>query len=267
MTHHSTEQNAGRDGGRADVVRRANLNAYLGDATRKQQLVTPLFDLIAPRYDRFTRVFSYGMDARWKRELLEWIVRDFGAAAAVSVLDVACGTGDLALHTAQAMPNARVLGVDLSQRMLELARARLTTSLAGRLSFATGDLAQLDMPNASVDVVTAGYAVRNAPDPRQALGELARVLRPGGRLYVLDFFRPRSPVWRSLYLAYLRTTGAAVGWLWHRTPAAYVYIAASIAHFVSCQEFTAWLAPAGLELGDVQTKLGGGVALISAQKR
>jgi len=274
VTHHSTEQNAdgdrrGADAGGADVVRRANLEVYLGDATRKQQLVTPLFDLIAPRYDRFTRVFSYGMDARWKRQLLLWIVRDHAEAAdgTVDVLDVACGTGDLAFRTVEAMPNARVLGVDVSERMLELARARLTPSLSPRLSFANGDLAQLDVQSASIDVVTAGYAVRNAPDPRQAIAELARVLRPGGRLYVLDFFRPRSRAWRSLYLTYLRTTGAAVGWLWHRAPAAYEYIAASIAHFVSSDEFQVWLQEAGLEVMDVQTKLGGGVALVSAQRR
>jgi len=268
VTHHSTERRDD-DGRPADVVRRANLEVYLGDATRKQQLVTPLFDLIAPHYDRFTRVFSYGMDARWKRELLHWIVRDHAerAPGSVDVLDVACGTGDLAIHTAEALPNARVLGVDVSERMLELARARLTANLARRLSFASGDLARLDVQSASVDVVTAGYAVRNAPDPRQAVSELARVLRPGGRLYVLDFFRPRSPAWRSLYLAYLRMTGAAVGWLWHRAPAAYEYIAASIEHFVSSDEFQVWLHEAGLEPQRVQTRLGGGVALISAQRR
>lgn len=268
MTHHSTERRDD-DGRPADVVRRANLEVYLGDATRKQQLVTPLFDLIAPRYDRFTRVFSYGMDARWKRELVGWIARDYAdeARGNLSVLDVACGTGDLAFQTANAMPNARILGVDVSQRMLELARTRLTPNLAGRLSFANGDLARLAVQSASIDVVTASYAVRNAPDPRQAVSELARVLRPGGRLYVLDFFRPRSPAWRSLYLTYLRMTGAAVGWLWHRAPAAYEYIAASIAHFVSSDEFQIWLHEAGLEPRKAQTKLGGGVALISAQRR
>jgi demethylmenaquinone methyltransferase/2-methoxy-6-polyprenyl-1,4-benzoquinol methylase len=250
-------------------VRRGNLDAYLGDPSRKQQLVTPLFDLIAPQYDRFTRMFSYGMDARWKRELVSALAREHGKDAALDVLDVACGTGDLALDAALAMPGARVRGVDLSERMLDVARGRIPEALGGeqRLTFERGDLARLALADASVDVITAGYAVRNAPDPRQALGELARVLRRGGRLYVLDFFRPPSRLWRALYLGYLRATGAAVGWWWHRRPAAYEYIAASIAHFVSCTDFVQWLLAAGFSVEWIRPKLRGGVALISAIRR
>jgi demethylmenaquinone methyltransferase/2-methoxy-6-polyprenyl-1,4-benzoquinol methylase len=239
----------------------------LGDAARKQQLVTPLFDLIAPRYDRFTRLFSYGLDGRWKNELVGWVARDIDDEIVTEVVDVACGTGDLALKTARAVPKARVRGLDVSEPMLQHARARLPHSLQDRVSFDRGDLARLDLAASSVDVVTAGYAVRNAPDPRAALGELARVLRPGGRLYVLDFFRPAPRVWRTLYLGYLRVTGAALGWLWHRAPAAYEYIAASISRFVSCGEFASWLVEAGFKVTAIQPKLGGGVALVSAVKR
>lgn len=250
----------------APVVTRANLRTYLADAARKQQLVTPLFDLIAPRYDRFTRVFSYGLDARWKDELIRWIARDVGTQQ-VEGLDVACGTGDLAFRTALAVPTARVRGIDVSEQMLEIARPRLTQALHGRVTFSAGDLARLDAPPASVDVVTAGYAIRNAPDPRAALGEIARVLRPGGRLYVLEFFRPEPAIWRALYLGYLRVAGAAVGWLWHRAPAAYEYIAVSISQFVSCEEFAAWLRDAGFHVTAVQPKLRGGVALVAAVRR
>lgn len=248
------------------VVTRANLRTHLGDAARKQQLVTPLFDLIAPRYDRFTRVFSYGLDARWKNELVQLIERDVGAAQ-VEVLDVACGTGDLAIRTALSLPQAHVRGIDLSEPMLAIARSRLNVALLDRVNFASGDLSRLDAADASVDVVTAGYAIRNALDPRQALGELARVLRPGGRLYALEFFRPAPVVWRALYLGYLRAAGAAVGWLWHRAPAAYEYIAASIAHFVSYEDFGSWLRETGFDVAAVRPKLRGGVALISAVRR
>lgn len=251
----------------SSIVTRANLRAYLDDSKRKQQLVTPLFDLIAPRYDRFTRLFSYGLDARWKDELVRWIARESAPDRSAQVVDVACGTGDLALKTALALPNARVLGLDVSEPMLERARRRVSGALADRVSFGHGDLARLPVPDTSVDVVTAGYAIRNAADPRASLGELARVLRPGARLYVLDFFLPSSLVWRALYLGYLRVTGAAVGWLWHRAPAAYEYIAASIARFVSCAEFASWLLDAGFEVTAVKPKLGGGVALVSAMRR
>lgn len=264
MTEHSARSRS-RDS--ASVVTRANLRSHVGDVERKQQLVTPLFDLIAPRYDRFTRVFSYGLDARWKRELVRWMAHDFAADARVAVLDVACGTGDLALGVAATLPTARVRGVDVSQAMLDVARARLNPSVRDRVTFGRGDMARLDVGAASVDAVTAGYAVRNAPDPRAALGELGRVLRPGGRLYVLDFFRPSQPIWRAMYLGYLRVAGAAVGWLWHRAPAAYEYIAASTAQFVSCDEFAAWLGDSGFDVRALRPKLGGGIALVSAIKR
>ena len=251
-----------------EIVTRANLATYLADSTRKQELVTPLFELIAPSYDRFTRAFSYGMDARWKRQLVAWLARDMGADhGALRVLDVACGTGDLALATVRALPEARVHGIDVSLSMLEIARSRVDQRAQGHLSFALGDLTKLEAASASLDVVTAGYAIRNAPDPQLALGELARVLRAGGRLYVLDFFRPAPRLWRGLYLAYLRAAGAAVGWWWHRAPAAYEYIAASIAHYVSWEEFTVWLTAAGFRVAAVEPKLWGGVALIAAERR
>lgn len=255
-------------GSSSDVaITRANLGASLRDGARKQSFVTPLFDLIAPRYDQFTRAFSYGMDARWKSELIEWIAEDHPAGSALRVLDVACGTGDLALEIAARRPAARVLGIDLSQEMLRLATARVRANDRERLRFEPGDMARLSLPAASVDVISAGYAVRNAADPRAALGEFARVLRPGGRLYILDFFRPAGAAWRTLYLGYLRLAGMAVGWWWHRAPAAYEYIAASIEHFATRDEFVRWLSSADLRVDRVATRLGGGVAVIAATRR
>jgi demethylmenaquinone methyltransferase/2-methoxy-6-polyprenyl-1,4-benzoquinol methylase len=206
------------------------------------------------------------MDARWKRELLDWVTND-KERRSLDVLDVACGTGDLAIAVALRLPTARVTGIDVSTRMLELARERVSPELGSRLTFSFGDLAHLSAASASVDVVTGGYAVRNAPDPRQAVAELARVLRSGGRLYILDFFLPRSRLWRSLYLGYLRAAGVLVGWLWHRKPATYEYIAASIEHFVTLNEFVAWLSAAGLSVERTSAKLAGGVALVSAVRR
>jgi demethylmenaquinone methyltransferase/2-methoxy-6-polyprenyl-1,4-benzoquinol methylase len=151
--------------------------------------------------------------------------------------------------------------------MLDIACERITSDLADRLTFDLGDLAKLPAEAGSVDAITASYALRNAPEPRAALGELLRVLRPGGRLYVLDFFRPPSALWRALFLGYLRATGAAVGWWWHRAPAAYEYIAASIEHFVTGAEFAEWLLAAGCSIEWARPKLGGGVVLIAALRR
>lgn len=267
MSEHSAQSTTGPAAAdAARVVTRGNLERYLSDSKRKQELVTPLFDLIAPQYDKFTRAFSFGMDERWKRQMLQWVKHD-NAISAHDVLDVACGTGDLALGVAACLPRARVHGTDVSTRMLELAHLRVPASLQGRLTFGEGDLMQLPAQSASVDVVTGGYAIRNAPEPRQALSEVARVLRPGGRLYILDFFLPASRAWRPLYLGYLRVAGAVVGWWWHRAPAAYEYIAASIEHFVTIDEFIAWLGAAGFRVEQLRRTLGGGVALIAAVRR
>ena len=112
------------------------------------------------------------------------------------------------------------------------------------MRFVVGDLSALDVPAASIDAVTAGYALRNVPDYARGVAEIARVLKPGGVLATLDFYRPESAAWRRLFLAYLSVAGNVVGWLWHRQPVVYGYIARSIDHFVSWQEFSATLAAA-----------------------
>jgi demethylmenaquinone methyltransferase/2-methoxy-6-polyprenyl-1,4-benzoquinol methylase len=124
----------------------------------------------------------------------------------------------------------------------------------------------LDASEASVDVVTAGYALRNVPDFRKALSEIARVLKPGGRLFTLDFYRPASPIWRRAFLAYLSAAGNAVGWLWHREPVVYGYIAHSVDHFVSIDAFNAALAETGFLVEHVHRKLLGGIAIHHARR-
>jgi demethylmenaquinone methyltransferase/2-methoxy-6-polyprenyl-1,4-benzoquinol methylase len=263
-------RNRTRGGARRDAAALGalDLERHLGDPALKQQFVTPMFDLIARRYDQFTRVFSFGMDRAWKRELVTCALDALPEVRCA--VDVACGTGDLAFAIARARPGVRVLGVDASARMIDVARERLAVgrspSDAEGLSFQVGDVMRLDLPSASVDLVTAGYALRNVPDHRLALRELARVVRPGGSLLTLDFYRPASAWWRTLFLAYLSAAGRALGWLWHREPLAYGYIARSIAHFVSAEQFGADLCAAGFRLEAVRPKLFGGIALHVAHR-
>jgi demethylmenaquinone methyltransferase/2-methoxy-6-polyprenyl-1,4-benzoquinol methylase len=237
-----------------------DLEAHLRDPAIKQRFVTVMFDVIADRYDRFTRLFSYGMDTGWKRQLMAQLSHDERPAL---VVDLASGTGDLALAAAERRPAARVLAFDVSRRMVQLA-ARRTAALNGRLTVGVGDMVHLPLPKASADVVTVGYGIRNAPTPGVALAEIARVLRPGGLLLVLDFYRPRRRLWRALYLWYLRAAGNLIGWLWHGAPVAYGYIGPSIAGYLSAEEFTSALEAHGFTVQRVRRKLFGGVALHSA---
>jgi demethylmenaquinone methyltransferase/2-methoxy-6-polyprenyl-1,4-benzoquinol methylase len=245
-------------------LRNIDLDSYLRDPARKQSLVTPLFDLIAPRYDDFTRLFSFGMDREWKRELIDALAARTQPNA--QMLDLACGTGDLAFAAAALAPQGTVTGVDASARMIERATHHRSQRSASNVRFQVGDMTALPFADGSIDAVTSGYGLRNVPDHFAALREIARVLRPGGRLLTLDFYRPESPLWRTLFLGYLRAAGNAVGWLWHREPVVYGYIAPSIDHFVSWQQFRESLGNTGFTVEHVSPKLLGGVAIHVASR-
>ena len=241
-----------------------DVDRHLRDPALKQRFVTPMFELVAPRYDEFTRRFSFGMDAAWKRTLVAHAAT--AAPPSSRCLDIACGTGDLAYALARARPDAVVTGVDVSGRMLQIARERGTRLFAPNVALAGGDLSALPCRPASIDLVTGGYALRNAPEWREGLAELARVLRPGGTLLTLDFYRPSGALWRVLFLRYLAAAGGVYGWLWHREPVAYGYIARSIAQFVSWREFSEGLRASGFRVTEVRRWLGGGIAMHAATR-
>jgi demethylmenaquinone methyltransferase/2-methoxy-6-polyprenyl-1,4-benzoquinol methylase len=120
---------------------------------------------------------------------------------------------------------------------------------------------------ATVDVVSASYGVRNVPDPVQCVREMARVLRPGGILVTLDFYQPGFGAWRALFLWYLSVAGNIVGWLWHRDPVVYGYIARSIRDFMTADAFSALLEREGFEVIGVSRALFGGIAQHVARRR
>jgi demethylmenaquinone methyltransferase/2-methoxy-6-polyprenyl-1,4-benzoquinol methylase len=201
------------------------LDQAFGSPERKRQHVRRLFATIADRYDLITRLLSYGQDQRWKRRL----VRLAGVVPGERALDLASGTGDIALALADG--GAVVVGVDVTHRMLCLARGKALAGRHSRTTWVTGDMGTLPCRDRSVSLVTAGYGLRNVPDLDVAIGEIARVLTPGGRFLSLDFNRPSSPAVRAAYLAYLTIVGSGLGWLLHGDPDTYRYIPASIRRY------------------------------------
>lgn len=187
----------------------------------KRRHVRHLFGTIADRYDLITRLLSYGQDRRWKARL----VQEARLSASTVAIDLACGTGDIALML-RARGAARVVGLDLTPRMLSLARRK-----GPGVAYLAGDMTALPFRAGVADVITAGYGLRNVPDLDLALAEIARVLRPGGRFLSLDFNRPDSPAVRWVYLAYLNLVGGALGWALHGDPDTYRYIPASIRRY------------------------------------
>lgn len=204
-----------------------SLDAAFESPQAKRRYVRALFATIADRYDLITRVLSYGQDARWKRKLARMASVKPGERA----LDLACGTGDIAI--ALAGNGAQTFGLDITLRMLELGRLRATgfSSGQGAVRFLAGDMTSLPLASASFDLVTTGYGLRNVPDLDQALDEIARVLKPRGRLLSLDFNRPENALVRGAYLAYLTVVGSTLGWVLHRDPDTYRYIPASIRRY------------------------------------
>ena len=257
------------------VTPQARPDDLLDDPARRDAYVAGIFDLIAPRYDRFTRWFSYGMDAAWKREISGVIASELRAAEPRTepvVVDLATGTGDLAFVARRLVPRGIVVGLDVSLPMLANAKRRAahesTDSAHDRagLHFAGADMMRLPLRDGSARLVTAGYGVRNAPRLDGALDEIVRVLAPGGALVTLDFFLPANPVWRRLFLGYLAVAGWIYGALWHGRPDAYVYIPRSIRRFGTAAAYERALREHGLRVLEARSRLLGGVMIHVARK-
>lgn len=215
-----------------------------------------MFSTVAPRYDFITRAFSYGMDKRWKR----LGVQRAQLPDQPVVLDLASGTGDFSLLVKQRYPGSRAVAVDLTERMLQLARQR------GLEHAVCGDAGSLPFPDHSFDCVFVGYGLRNFPNLAVAVREIERVTRPGGLLVSLDFFLPGNPLMRQLYLGYLYAQGAFWGTVLHGQPRVYTYIPDSLRSFVSIDEFSRLLQKTGYCQIDAHKYILGGIGMHWAHK-
>ncbi len=197
-----------------------------GEANRGRA-VRAMFDRIAPTYDLLNRVMTLRVDRRWRRRL----VRDLALRSGERLLDLCAGTMDVAAEARRRQPGARVVGADFSLPMLALG-ARKTG-----LPAAQADALRLPFPDRSFDAVTVAFGVRNLESLDRGLAELGRVLRPGGRLGVLEFFRSESQASRFVHGAYNRLALPVLGRVLSPDPEAYRYLVASMERFASRPEF------------------------------
>ena len=226
----------------------------------KRTYVRRLFATIADRYDLITVLLSYGQDRRWKKRLVAMSSAGRGTRA----VDLATGTGDIAFDLAAA--GADVIGVDVTLRMIELAKAK-TAGAAGAPRFMVGDMVALPFADGSFNLVTAGYGLRNVPDLRASIDEIHRVLTTGGVVLSLDFNRPSNRIVRAVYLAYLNVTGAMLGWLLHRDPDTYRYIPASIRNYPGAAGVARMLETQGFDRVECRPVLGGLMTIHIARKK
>ena len=214
--------------------------------------VEEMFDRISPVYDTMNRLMTAGLDRRWRRLTAQAVVRPGDR-----VLDACCGTGDLALAAAEA--GGRVTGLDFSERMLEHARRKSSS-----VEWVRGDLLALPFADGSFDAATVGFGIRNVEDLESGLRELARVLRPGGRLGCLEITRPRGalkPFFRLWFDGLVPLAGKVLP-----GGAAYSYLPASVRRFPGPEDLAEAMRRAGFE--EIGWRLlGGGIVALHVARR
>jgi demethylmenaquinone methyltransferase/2-methoxy-6-polyprenyl-1,4-benzoquinol methylase len=203
--------------------------------------IAGMFDAIAPRYDLLNRVLSAGIDRRWRA----LAIRSLGLTGSETLLDVCTGTADVALE-ARRGGAARVVGIDFAGAMLTLGLRKVRAAgESGSIRLVRADAMRIPVRDVSVDAVTVAFGIRNVEQPGVACLEMARVLRPGGRLAILEFGVPRLPGVSTLYLWYFTHVLPLIGRMISGHTGAYTYLPASVGAFPPPERFMAVLRDAG----------------------
>lgn len=206
--------------------------------------IQEMFGTIAPRYDFLNRLLSMGIDRRWRTKAVRLLKYQAGSR----ILDVATGTGDVALEIAKTTPaSVKITGADFCQEMIELGQAKVAASpYSGRIDFRVAPCEDLPFPNNTFDSITIAFGIRNVVDRKLGLAEMWRVLRPGGRMIILEFSTPRSTFFRQTYYFYFRRLLPMIGGLFSRYNA-YKYLPDSVLEFPSQEEFARMISEAGFK--------------------
>ncbi len=225
------------------------MKPYNKEGVSKGDEVREMFDNIAGSYDKLNHVLSFQIDKIWRRRVVRFVKRKVGRKMCepIHLLDVATGTGDLAIALSHALPNSSVLGVDPSQGMLNVAEKKVTQlGLATSIDFAQQSAEQLNLSDNSYDAVTAAFGVRNFSDLEAGMREMVRVTRPGGWIVVLEFSTPRNALVRWGYGLYSQHLLPRIGEMLSKDRAAYEYLPSSIEEFASREEFMDLMKSLGL---------------------
>lgn len=204
--------------------------------------ISGMFDAIASRYDLLNSVLSGGLDRRWR----DRAVGELQLSGDEVAVDLCTGTADLALTMTRLPGVRRVIGVDFSAEMLRLGQRKVNEAQVARaVTMVRGDAMSVPVTNAIADVVTIGFGIRNVQVPSETLGEVHRILRPGGRVAILEFGFPRNIFIRNIYKWYFRRVLPLVGKVVSRHSSAYSYLPASVGTFCAPAEFCSILSSVG----------------------
>lgn len=220
------------------------MKPYNEEQTKKEQ-VEQMFDNIAPNYDRLNHILSLNIDRMWRRRVMRIVRR----SKASKIMDIATGTGDLAIAMAKRMERAEILGIDLSEEMLAVARSKVKRlGLEQRITLLKGDAESLTMvADGVMDVATVAFGVRNFENLEGGLAEIYRTLKAGGKLVVLEFSIPRNRLVRWVYAQYSHRLIPRIGALISKDREAYTYLPESVDEFPSPERFTDMLLGVGFK--------------------
>lgn len=206
-------------------VKAEHIKPYDGQRAKTEQ-VREMFDSIAPAYDWMNRAMTFGVDKSWRRKA----VRRVAGENPAHIVDIATGTGDLAIAMASLMPDTRITGIDLSEGMIDIGNEKVARQgFSDRVKLVCGDCLAMPFDDCSADVITVAYGVRNFEHLDRGYSEMFRVLRPGGLLCVLELSTPVNPIIKPFYSAYTRLIIPALGRLVSKDTRAYSYLPESIA--------------------------------------
>ncbi|MFT3683158.1 MAG: bifunctional demethylmenaquinone methyltransferase/2-methoxy-6-polyprenyl-1,4-benzoquinol methylase UbiE [Ferruginibacter sp.] len=212
-----------------------NVTPLNSSALSKKEQVADMFDDIAFQYDFLNRFLSAGIDIQWRKKAIKQL-RDINPK---KILDVATGTGDVAIMSCSILHPESIIGIDISEGMLKLGRKKIEKQgLDNVINLVKGDSETINFADNSFDAVTVAFGVRNFQQLEKGLSEIRRVLRPGGKLVVLEFSKPKAPVMKQLYSVYMAAVAPTVGRIFSKNRNAYKYLDESIKKFPEGKNFT-----------------------------
>lgn len=218
-----------------------NVKPYKNSNLGKKQQIAQMFDNISPGYDKLNRVISFGTDVAWRKKVVALV----NERKAKNILDIATGTGDLAIMLAE-IPHSKIIGLDISAGMLDIGRQKIIAkTLNNQITMQLGDSENMTFADQTFDAVTVSFGIRNFENLEQGLSEILRVLRPGGQFVILETSVPDNFIYRKGYQLYSKFILPAIGRIFSKDTYAYNYLGKSAAQF-----------PYGSTLQNILTRIG-----------
>lgn len=219
------------------------MKPYNKDESKRTQ-VRRMFNNIAPYYDKICHILSFNIDRLWRKRLVKLVAE----REPTNIVDIATGTGDVAISMAKQIPNTQIVGIDSSEEMLKVAQQKIERmGIQSNIKLICEDAENLSLPSNSFDVVTISFGIRNFENIDKGLSEFYRILREGGSLFVMEFSTPKHKVFNVLYRFYSKYILPVIGRVISKDNKAYTYLPESIVEFYQEDEFTDLLQKTGFD--------------------